>query len=339
MKTRPTWRSAAAGLAFAATLGIAPASAQSANQKDLDGDGIINAVDPDIDNDAIPNGADRNVDGGKCKKGKFKGKYIGDRMRNDDPRELDIDDDGLPDDSTRELDIDGDRRKDDATNEKDMDGDGRGDDHPSETNIDGDGKDDSSDDDIDGDGRSNGDDDDCDGDEKRRGRDDDDDGDGSRDENDDDDDNDGVSDDESEVETSLQATPDAPAGSRVRSKIKQLASGKIELDFDARNLAVGEYDVVIDGQNLGTLVIEQDGDRTEGEIEFETNPNEPGELPLPFDPIGLPVEISRNGTVFFNGTVPTPPLAPGDDEDDDDNDDDDDNSGTLPSAASLTPVS
>ncbi len=93
------WCSAATGLAFAAALGISSASAQSATNRDLDGDGIINALDPDIDNDAIPNGADRNVDGGKCKKGKFKGKYIGDRLRNDDPRELDIDDDGLPDDS------------------------------------------------------------------------------------------------------------------------------------------------------------------------------------------------------------------------------------------------
>lgn len=332
-----TLQTAAATLACAAVMGFAPAHAQSSSD-DLDGDGIINALDPDVDNDGIPNKADRNVDGGKCKKGPFKGKYIGDRLRNDDPRELDIDDDGLADDSPKELDIDGDRLKDDSPKEKDIDGDGRLDDHPSESDIDGDGKDDSIDDDIDGDGRKNGNDDDCDGDGRRRGRDNDDDGDGIRDDRDSDDDNDGISDDDdSETEVGLTATSAAPAGSRVRAKIKKLPSGKIELDFDARNLAVGVYDVIINSQNLGKLFVMQDGKRTEGEAEFETTPNEFGEFPLPFDPSGLPVEISQDGTVFFNGTVPTPPTTPGGGGDDDD--DDDDNGGGLPLTAALTPAS
>lgn len=331
-KLTKTLHGAAATLAFAAAIGLSQVQAQSSSD-DLDRDGIVNGIDPDVDNDGKPNGADRNVDGGRCKKGPLKGKYIGDRLKNDDDRELDIDDDGRPDDSPNELDIDGDRRKDDAPGERDIDGDGRLDDHPSESDIDGDGKDDSMDDDIDGDDRDNSDDDDCDGDGKGRGRDDDDDGDGQSDDNDSDDDNDGVSDDDSETEVGLAATSAAPAGSRVRAKIKKLVSGKIELDFDARNLAVGDYDVIINSQNLGKLTVVQDGKRTEGEVEFETTPNEPGELPLPFDPIGLPVEISQGGTVFFNGTIPTPPTTPGDDDDDDD-----DNGGGLPLTASLTPA-
>jgi hypothetical protein len=326
-----TLQAAAASIACAAVMGFASAHAQSTSD-DLDGDGITNALDPDVDNDGTPNKADRNVDGGKCKKGPFKGKYIGDRLRNDHPRELDIDDDGLADDSPKERDIDGDRLKDDSPGEKDIDGDGRLDDNPGESDIDGDGKDDGVDDDIDGDGRNNGNDDDCDGDGRRRGRDNDDDGDGVRDDRDSDDDNNGISDEDSEAEAGLTATSAAPVGSRVRAKIKKLPNGKIELDFDARNLAVGDYDVIINGQNLGKLTVVRDGKRTEGEVEFETTPNEPGELPLPFDPIGLPVEISQGGTVFFSGTVPTPPVTPGGGDDDDDD-------GGEPLTALLTPAS
>src|SRR5436190_11825070 len=90
--------------------------------RDLDGDGIPNISDPDIDNDGIPNGLDPNVDGGIAVSGKFKGKYIGDRLPNGHPGEKDIDDDGLPNDSAAELDIDGDGIP-NATDD-DIDGDG-----------------------------------------------------------------------------------------------------------------------------------------------------------------------------------------------------------------------
>lgn len=309
----------AASVAIAAAMSLSPAIAKPS---DLDGDGIANIVDPDVDGDGILNGSDSNVDGGVCRKGPFKGKRVGDRLDNDDPSEKDIDGDGRKDDAKQELDIDGDGRKDDAAREKDIDGDGRDDDSARENNIDGDdfsdvsakeddidgdGVSDDEDDDIDGDDSSNGDDDDCDGDGKARGKDDDDDGDGLDDGKDGDDDNDGVSDDDDhEVEASLTATADAPSGSRVRVKIQRKPSGKIELKFDARNLAEGDYDVVINGQTLGQLHMVLDGKRTEGEVDFETNPNKADELPLPFDPTGLAVEITREGVTYFTGTVPDP---------------------------------
>lgn len=121
---------------------------------DTDGDGIPNASDADIDNDKIPNGSDRNVDGGIARSGPFAGTYVGDRFRNADPRESDIDGDGLDDDDPAEADIDGDGLEDDDPCEKDIDGDGKRDDSKSERDIDGDGLDDDSDLelDIDGDG-------------------------------------------------------------------------------------------------------------------------------------------------------------------------------------------
>lgn len=264
-----------AAVVAAATLS---ATAGQAVAKDIDGDGIPNRVDRDVDNDGIPNGKDLNVDGGVCKRGPKKGKYVGDRLTNGSREEKDIDDDGLADDSPREKDIDGD------------------------------GKPDSSDDDCDGDGKSNRLDDDCDGDGKGRGRDDDDDGDGKDDDDDDDDDNDGISDDDDmgEVEIALKRGEDAPIGSRVRVKIRKQLSGEIEFEVDGRNLAEGTYDIVVDGKKLGDLEMVDDDGRTEGETEFETTPDDSDELPLPFDPSGLPVEIRNGGKVLFSGVVPTP---------------------------------
>jgi hypothetical protein len=293
-------RAAVVTLALAATMSLGQAIA---SPKDLDGDGISNRLDPDVDGDGILNGADRNVDGGICRKGPRKGKFVGDHLKNDDSTEKDIDGDGLSDDSKSEFDIDGDGLKDDSPKERDIDGDGHSD---------------KSDDDIDGDGRHNGKDDDCDGDGRGRAKDHDDDGDSIDDSGDHDDDNDGLSDDdESEVEVRLSATAAAPSGSRVRAKVKQHPSGKIELEFDGRGLAAGDYDVVVDGQVLGTLSMIDDKGRTEGEVHFETNPNKTGELPLPFNPFGLPVLIVDNGVTYFSGTVPTPTdVFVGDDDDD-----------------------
>src|SRR5678810_231281 len=92
---------------------------------DIDGDGILNFVDPDIDNDGIPNALDDNVDGGIAKSGPFRGRWVGDHKRNDDPSEKDIDGDGLNDDSLAEKDIDGDGLNDDSALEDDIDGDRR----------------------------------------------------------------------------------------------------------------------------------------------------------------------------------------------------------------------
>ena len=89
-----------------------------------------------------------------------------------------------------------------------------------------------------------------------------------------------------------------------------------EFEIDAKDLLVGNYDIVIDGIVRGTLPVFQDGNDTEGEVEFETFPDKAEELLLDFDVIGLPIEISLNRVVYFSGTVPTPPDAPtGDDGD------------------------
>ena len=287
-----TGRITFAAIALSATLSLGQAAA---SPKDLDGDGISNRLDSDVDGDGLKNGKDRNVDGGICRKGSLKGKFVGDALENGDSREKDIDGDGLADESKTELDIDGDRRPD------------------------------AKDDDIDGDGRRNGLDDDCDGDGKGRANDDDDDGDGTDDRTDPDDDNDQIRDaDENEVSVLLTATAAAPVGSRVQAKVELSADGEIELEFDGRNLAAGDYEVMVDGRLLGVLSMINNNGRTEGEVEFESGPNKTGELLLPFNPFGLPVLIVKSGVTYFSGIVPTPSDVFVDDDEDDDEEDDDD---------------
>ncbi|MBU6170901.1 MAG: MSCRAMM family adhesin SdrC [Verrucomicrobia bacterium] len=131
-----------------------PTNAQTTTAPDLDRDGIANINDPDVDNDGLLNGADRNIDGGTARSGPLKGRYIGDRLNNDNAAEADMDADGLADNSLKETDIDGDGLADSAANETDIDGDGRADDAANEADIDGDGKTDDApnETDIDGDG-------------------------------------------------------------------------------------------------------------------------------------------------------------------------------------------
>jgi hypothetical protein len=140
--------------AFAAYSPAVAATAATAAQLDLDRDGIPNGRDRDVDGDGLLNGVDRNIDGGVIASGPMKGRYVGDRLANNDPAELDMDGDGLADDSPQEKDIDGDFLADNSLQEKDIDGDGIADNSPQETDIDGDGLADNSsqETDIDGDG-------------------------------------------------------------------------------------------------------------------------------------------------------------------------------------------
>lgn len=255
--TRP--RTVFAMLGLAATLAVGDVSA---SPTDLDEDSKPNRSDLDVDGDGLINRRDRNVDGGICRKGRLRGKFVGDRLNNDDPREKDIDGDGLPD--SKDKDIDGDR----VNNLRD---------------------------------------DDCDGDGKGRSRDDDDDGDNIDDSKDDDDDNDGIGDDEeNSAELYLTKSAAAPIDSRGKVEVEQDANGEVKMKVKGRNLAPGSYQIVVNGSELGSLDMQADGDRTEGETRFESTPDESGELPLPFTPYGLSIVIMKDGVVFFSGLIPTP---------------------------------
>lgn len=271
---------------------------QSQN-RDLDGDAVPNIVDPDIDGDGIPNIIDRNVDGGIALTGPYAGQYLGDHVDNDNPTEEDIDDDGLADHSLAEKDIDGDSKNDDDPTEIDTDGDGRNNDSASDIDIDGDGirNDDAADDDNDGDDVS--------------------------DFDDDDDNNDGVKDidddshqlesEEGEVNLGLNAEAAAPSGSSVNLTLQHYGSGEIKCVIDARDLAAGNYDVLIGGVSRATLAVVQESSHTRGIVIFKSTGSN-GSVLLNFPIAEQSVAIHQGGTDYFTGTTPVLP-GPGEGDD------------------------
>lgn len=306
---------------------------------DIDNDGIPNALDRNIDG-GIPksgphkgrhigdhldndNPAEKDIDDdGLADDSLGEADIDGDGKRDDSVLEGDVDGDHRLDDVSVETDMDGDGREDAAAEEDDIDGDGFDDDDHVEADIDGDGRDDEVDEDIDGDHRANADglEEDTDGDGRVDGdvSEDNDDGDSRSNREDDDDDNDGDFDeddadhrgehDEAEVQVDLTAAATVPAGSRSRVKIQRMATGQIELEVEARGLMAGEYEVVVNDRVLGGLRMESKDGETRGRQEFESRPNKADELPLAFDPAGLPILLRREGEVFYSGVVPTTPL-------------------------------
>lgn len=131
-------RSFSPGLIVIVVASLATPLSIYASPRDLDEDGRPNIRDRDVDNDGLPNRRDRNVDGGRARRGPLKGRYVGDRLRNDDPAEKDIDGDGFNDDSDSEKDIDGDGLEDDS----DLDDDGNGTEDDDDLDDDGDGTED-----------------------------------------------------------------------------------------------------------------------------------------------------------------------------------------------------
>ena len=102
--------------------------------------------------------------------------------------------------------------------------------------------------------------------------------------------------------TNLGVDPDGSGDTRVRTMTDCDRDFQVEIE----EVPVGAYEVMVGGVVRGTLtVVDVDGE-TEGELEFDTDADEPGELPLDFDPVGQTVEVRQGATVFFSNVVGAP---------------------------------
>lgn len=85
------------------------------------------------------------------------------------------------------------------------------------------------------------------------------------------------------------------------------ADAKLRLDSRARkhfsveveDVPAGAYDLFVDGANVGTITVAVVTGGTKGEIEFTNGDDDPGELPLTFDPLGKTLSIRQGASVFF----------------------------------------
>lgn len=107
-----------------------------------------------------------------------------------------------------------------------------------------------------------------------------------------------------EVEVPLTSTgvdADASGDARLRTK----PDCDVDFEVEIEDVPVGVYDVVIDSIVRGSITVIDDGETIEGEVEFDSDPDDPGELLLDFDPEGATIEIVQGATVFFSSVFDT----------------------------------
>jgi len=80
---------------------------------------------------------------------------------------------------------------------------------------------------------------------------------------------------------------------------------RIDFSVAIEDVPVGSYGLRIGGETVGTIEVRtlQDGS-VEGELEFR-NPQEPGKLPLDFDPRGKQIEVLDGTTVVLETLSPS----------------------------------
>lgn len=89
-----------------------------------------------------------------------------------------------------------------------------------------------------------------------------------------------------------------------RSRIRQDVDCRRNLRVEVEKLALGNYDLHVGGIQRGVIVVQLVNSEPVGHIEFDTHPDQPGELLLDFDPRGQLVEVLQDTTLYLSVTMP-----------------------------------
>lgn len=93
--------------------------------------------------------------------------------------------------------------------------------------------------------------------------------------------------------TNTGAIPGASGHVSIREK-----KGEIDFSVEIEDVPNGSYDLFVGGIDRGTIVTSAG----RGELEF-SNGDDPGKLPLDFDPYGALVEVKQGATVILTGSA------------------------------------
>ena len=99
--------------------------------------------------------------------------------------------------------------------------------------------------------------------------------------------------------TALKPTALAPGGKGEARYRRE--DGRSRFKVEIEDVPMGDYDLYVAGILRGTIMV---GGKGEGEIEFDTDPDEPGEVLLDFDPRGQLIEVRQGGTTYLSRTFP-----------------------------------
>ncbi len=110
-----------------------------------------------------------------------------------------------------------------------------------------------------------------------------------------------------EVEIDLVSTGVEPGASGEAEL--ETGPGYASFEVEVEGLAAGSYDLLVGGAVVGSITVEQDGDDTSGDIEFDS-PADGDELLLSFEPRGQVIEVAQNGTILLSSNpVPQKPVG------------------------------
>jgi len=104
---------------------------------------------------------------------------------------------------------------------------------------------------------------------------------------------------ETDVQIEMEAENVADDGEgEVRFRIDEDCDADLKVQID--DVPAGAYELRVGGVVRGTINVSGD----EGEIEFDNDPDEAGELPMSFDAAGQTVEVRRSGALWFHAQLP-----------------------------------
>ncbi|MBW2315946.1 MAG: hypothetical protein JRH10_17385 [Deltaproteobacteria bacterium] len=106
-----------------------------------------------------------------------------------------------------------------------------------------------------------------------------------------------------EIERPLLNSGLAPAA-KGKARFRQRSDCDRELRVEIEDLPAGDYDVLVGGVVRGAITVAMVGSELEGEIEFDTNPDEPGEVLLDFEVLGHPIEVQSSAGTLLERTLP-----------------------------------
>ena len=88
---------------------------------------------------------------------------------------------------------------------------------------------------------------------------------------------------------------DAAGRARLRTR-----ADRTDFNVEVEDLDVGEYRLVVDGLEAGTIRVVATEDGTEGEIEFQNPTDDPDKILLTFDPRGRTIQVMDGSIVVLS---------------------------------------